>query len=95
MYVSPTGPRVAGTVTRVIDQRAVLLDASNLLEEAALDRYEFIRDGFLQRRQNRVFDGETSRKELKAVTEANRAAEAAPAQAAVATPAVSSETASK
>ena len=99
MYVSPTGPRVAGTVTRVVDQRAVLLDASNLLEEAALDRYEFIRDGFLQRRQNRVFDGESSRKELKAANEADRGIKAASADQAVPTtaaaPAVSSETASK
>ena len=57
------GVQAAGTVLRVIDQRAVLLDATNLLEGAALDRYEFIRDGFLQSRKNKVFDGETSRKE--------------------------------
>ena len=31
-----------------------MLDASNLMEEAALDRYEFIRDGFLQRRESRI-----------------------------------------
>ena len=57
--------RNVGTVTRVVDQRAVLLDASNLMEEAALDRYEFIRDGFLQRRQSKIFDGERSRKEAQ------------------------------
>lgn len=60
------GYRNAGIVTRVIDQRAVLLDASNLMEEAALDRYAFIRDGYLQRRQSKVFDGENSRKEAQA-----------------------------
>lgn len=54
--------RNIGTVVRVVDQRAVLLDASNLLEDAALDRYEFIRDGYLQRRKSQVFDGEDSRK---------------------------------
>ena len=37
-----------------------MLDASNLFEEAALDRYEFIRDGYLQRRQSRVYDGESA-----------------------------------
>lgn len=57
--------RNLGTVVRVVDQRAVLLDATNLMEEAALDRYEFIRDGFLQQRQNRVFDGETSRQQAQ------------------------------
>jgi len=56
---------VAGTVLRVIDQRSVLLDATNLMEGAALDRYEFIRDGYLQQRKSKVFDGETSRKEAK------------------------------
>jgi phospholipid-binding lipoprotein MlaA len=33
-----------------------VLDASNLLEDAALDRYEFIRDGYLQRRASKVLD---------------------------------------
>ncbi len=59
--------QVIGTVVRVIDQRAVLLDATNLLEGAALDRYEFIRDGYLQQRKSKVFDGEGSRKEATAV----------------------------
>lgn len=56
-YKDPVRWRNTGTVVRVIDQRAVLLDASNLLEEAALDRYEFIRDGFFQRRESQVRDG--------------------------------------
>jgi phospholipid-binding lipoprotein MlaA len=68
-YVDPLRTRNVGTVLRVVDQRAVLLDATNLMEEAALDRYEFIRDGFLQRRQNKVFDGESSRKEAKKAAE--------------------------
>ncbi|AKU23369.1 VacJ family lipoprotein [Massilia sp. NR 4-1] len=50
--------RNVGTAVRVVDQRAALLDASTLLEDAALDRYEFIRDGFLQARENKVNDGE-------------------------------------
>jgi phospholipid-binding lipoprotein MlaA len=37
--------------------RANLLKAESVLEEAALDRYLFIRDAWLQRRQNRVYDG--------------------------------------
>lgn len=65
------GVQAAGTVLRVVDQRAVLLDATNLMEEAALDRYEFIRDGFLQSRKNKVFDGETSRKEAQEAARAD------------------------
>ncbi|WP_338768435.1 VacJ family lipoprotein [Massilia sp. METH4] len=57
-YKDPVNVRNIGAGVRVIDQRAALLDASTLLEDAALDRYEFIRDGFLQRRQSQVYDGE-------------------------------------
>jgi phospholipid-binding lipoprotein MlaA len=52
--------RNTGIAVRAVDQRATVLDASNLLEEAALDRYEFIRDGYLQRRESRVYDDERS-----------------------------------
>ncbi len=64
-YKDPVYVRNIGTAVSLVDQRASLLDASTLLEEAALDRYEFIRDGYLQRRQNKVFDGETSRKKAQ------------------------------
>lgn len=65
-YVYPVTTRNIGIAVRAIDQRAAVLDASNLMEEAALDRYEFIRDGFLQRRQSRITDnGETKIKQLK------------------------------
>lgn len=42
---------------RIIDKRAALLDASNLLSEAAIDKYSFTRDAYLQFRRNQVFDG--------------------------------------
>jgi phospholipid-binding lipoprotein MlaA len=41
----------------VIRTRANLLKAERVIEEAALDRYLFIRDAWLQRRQNQVYDG--------------------------------------
>jgi phospholipid-binding lipoprotein MlaA len=53
-YVDPSRVRYAGSVVRLVDKRASVLDAFNLIEEAALDRYEFIRDGFLQRRENKI-----------------------------------------
>ncbi|MGV7208296.1 VacJ family lipoprotein [Oxalobacteraceae bacterium A2-2] len=61
-YKEPTYLRNIGTGIRVIDTRAQLLDASSLLEDAALDRYEFLRDGYLQRRQSQIDDGGESRK---------------------------------
>jgi phospholipid-binding lipoprotein MlaA len=46
---------------RIVNQRAELLPTDKLINEAALDRYSFIRDGFLQRRRNLVFDGNPPR----------------------------------
>jgi phospholipid-binding lipoprotein MlaA len=53
-YVSPDPTRYIGSALRVIDMRAGLLDASSLIEDAALDRYEFIRDAYLQRRAGKI-----------------------------------------
>lgn len=57
-YKRPVRWRNAGTALRAVDQRAAVLDVSNLIEEAALDRYQFVRDAYLQRRQSRVYDGD-------------------------------------
>jgi len=40
-----------------VNLRANLLDSTKILEEAALDPYEFQRDAYLQRRSNLVYDG--------------------------------------
>ena len=51
-----------GLVTlRLIQTRADLLDASRILEEAALDKYVFQRDAYLQRRRSLVYDGHPPR----------------------------------
>jgi phospholipid-binding lipoprotein MlaA len=47
--------------TRAIGNRANLLDASSVLDQAALDRYAFVRDAWLQRRRNQVYDGNPPR----------------------------------
>lgn len=44
------------TVLSVVDTRAGLLRAGTLLDEAAIDRYSFVRDFYLQRRQNQIDD---------------------------------------
>jgi phospholipid-binding lipoprotein MlaA len=61
--------RNGGIVLRAVDQRASVLDASNLLEDAALDRYEFIRDGYLQRRASRVLDTDKAQERADKVQE--------------------------
>lgn len=43
--------------TRAINDRARLLKSEKVLEAAAIDRYTFIREAYLQRRRNLVYDG--------------------------------------
>lgn len=58
---TPVDERNALTVTRVIGRRADLLGASRTLEEAALDRYVFLREAFLQQRRSQIHDGRPPR----------------------------------
>lgn len=53
-YKYPVRWRNTGSVVRLVDKRANLLDASTLLEDAALDKYEFVRDAYTQRRQSQI-----------------------------------------
>ena len=62
-YAKTSRVRTAANIVRVIDLRASVLDASSLVEDAAIDRYEFIRDSYLQRRESKIHDdGATPRK---------------------------------
>lgn len=45
------------TAVKIVDLRASLLKAEKILDEAALDKYSFIREAYLQRRKNLVYDG--------------------------------------
>jgi len=55
--VSPDGWQYGGKGLRAIDKRADLLGASNVLQEAALDPYEFLKDAYLQKRRHDIYDG--------------------------------------
>lgn len=48
-------------IAKGINRRSQLLDQEKVLEEAAVDRYEFIRDAYLLRRKSQVYDGEPPR----------------------------------
>jgi phospholipid-binding lipoprotein MlaA len=58
---TPVDERNALTVARTIGRRADLLGASRMLEEAALDRYVFLREAYLQRRRSQIHDGRPPR----------------------------------
>lgn len=50
--------RNSGMVLRVVNQRAKLLGATDLVDDVALDKYSFVRDAYLQRRRSLVYDGD-------------------------------------
>jgi phospholipid-binding lipoprotein MlaA len=57
----PIRVRNSAYALRLVNTRAELLDASRILEQAALDKYVFQRDAYLQRRRNLVHDGSPPR----------------------------------
>lgn len=54
---SGTSATLGVSVLKVVNTRANLLGASQLLDQIALDRYSFIRDAYLARRRSQVYDG--------------------------------------
>ncbi len=59
--IDPNSDRNAAYGLRLVSRRAELLGASKVLAVAALDEYEFVRDAYLQRRRNLIYDGNPPR----------------------------------
>lgn len=55
--VDPVGVRDATYGVRLVNERANLLRAGDMLDQAALDKYSFTRDAYLQHRRSEVLDG--------------------------------------
>lgn len=56
-YFNESGARVGVTVLNATHTRAQLLKAGDAVKQASLDSYSFVRDGWLQKRQYDVYDG--------------------------------------
>lgn len=56
--------RNTAAAVRFTGVRADLLDATTIFEQAALDKYVFLRDAYLQRRRNLIYDGNPPRERL-------------------------------
>lgn len=71
VYTDPTWATINKSVAvrnslvalRFVDVRADLLPTDKVVEEAALDKYAYVRDAYLQRRRNQIFDGRPPRLE--------------------------------
>lgn len=56
-YFPSGGPRAAVALVNVTETRAGLLKATDAIRQASLDPYSFVRDAWLQKRENDVYDG--------------------------------------
>jgi phospholipid-binding lipoprotein MlaA len=54
---SDTATRNVLSAARAMDVRSGLLQSVDVIKAAALDPYTFVRDGYLQKRENDVYDG--------------------------------------
>ncbi len=62
-FVSSVPVRNSLTGLSVLDARVSLFPAEDLMNQAALDRYTFLRSAYLQRRQSLVLDGKRPKEE--------------------------------
>ncbi|MBC3806715.1 VacJ family lipoprotein [Undibacterium seohonense] len=58
-----TAVKNSTSLLKVVDKRAAALDAVSLIEEAALDKYVFIRGAYLQRRESQISAGKREEQE--------------------------------
>jgi phospholipid-binding lipoprotein MlaA len=77
---NPERTRDIALALRLVNDRANLLPADKVIEEAALDKYSYMRDAYLQRRRNLIHDGNPPR-EVEANAESADPAASAEAQA--------------
>ncbi|WP_298235540.1 VacJ family lipoprotein [uncultured Azohydromonas sp.] len=57
LLFNETADVVAASTLQVVHRRSELLDATRVVDDIALDKYQFIRDGYLARRHSQVYDG--------------------------------------
>jgi phospholipid-binding lipoprotein MlaA len=57
LVINDGGVNIGLSTLNLIDTRASLLGASRVVEGIALDKYTFIRDAYITRRRNLVYDG--------------------------------------
>ena len=62
VMATPAGANIA-RVTQLVNTRANVLGATDLLQDIALDKYSFVRDAYLQRRISLIYNGEPPEEE--------------------------------
>lgn len=80
-YVDHVPTRSQALALKFIDRRSQYLPASDLLDEAALDPYAFMRDAYMQRRNNQIHDGDVPREDWDSADSDEPEAESTAAEA--------------
>jgi phospholipid-binding lipoprotein MlaA len=62
--VYPVHTRNSLKALRFVDVRADFLPAEQVLEQAALDKYNYLKSAYLQRRRSLVYDGKPPREDI-------------------------------
>ena len=70
-HVADDPTRDALGLLNLVDTRSNYLRAGEVVEEAALDKYSFTRDAYLQRRRNQVYDGNPPEDDFMSEPDAN------------------------
>jgi phospholipid-binding lipoprotein MlaA len=70
-HIDPSHDRNIASAARIVSRREELLGASKVLDVAALDPYQFLRDVYLQRRRNLIYDGNPPREKDASAGQAN------------------------
>lgn len=91
-FVNGTNDVIATVMLQTVSTRAGLLTASKLLDDVALDKYSFLRDAYLARRLNQIWDGNPPEEPEMDASSASEADESAPAVAASQAPAQAAPT---
>jgi phospholipid-binding lipoprotein MlaA len=68
-YVKDIGLRNSITGLRVVNARNTYYEAGDLLDGAAIDKYSFMRDAYIQRREYQINEGREDREPLMPVYE--------------------------
>jgi len=68
-YVKDVGLRNSITGLRVVNARNTYYEAGDLLDGAAIDKYSFMRDAYIQRREYQINEGREDREPLMPVYE--------------------------
>jgi phospholipid-binding lipoprotein MlaA len=77
-WVEPADVRNSLYVLNAVDARSNLLRVTAVLEEAALDKYSFVRDSHLQKRRAEIYDSGARSQDASAGSDANSPPPAAP-----------------